>query len=438
MKLNVFSPLPPAHTEIANYTARMLSQLAERFELTVWSDTENPKINPQIPVRMFKEALNMRWNPINHADFNLYNIGNNERFHDQIVRIQHRSPGIVVQHDINLHELVCGMYLPHPNGRERYLHILHEHYGEEALRMGRQLLNGSVDMNEICLQYPMLDWVMGMPHGVVLHNSTQTDVVRAATRAPILVTPLPYLPRAELNPPQPRFVKAANKPFTLILFGFMKSTNRRLQPFLEALSGLPERTRFKIEIAGETADPVALKKQLKAMGMASQVRLHGFVSDQVLDQLLQEADLAINLRYPSRGEASASQLRLWNHSLPSLITRTGWYATLSESVVTFVDPEREIDSIREALTDFLQHPEVHYAKGLKGRALLESDHSVETFVDRLEQFLPEVAEYRKTAFAQPLALRLGRMLLSNIESNPLTAYASNRLAAELNVLSRSS
>ena len=40
MKINWFSPLPPDHTEIANYTARLLPALERKFDTTVWTATK--------------------------------------------------------------------------------------------------------------------------------------------------------------------------------------------------------------------------------------------------------------------------------------------------------------------------------------------------------------------------------------------------------------
>ena len=58
------------------------------------------------------------------------------------------------------------------------------------------------------------------------------------------------------------------------------------------------------------------------------VKIHGYVRD--LDERLAEADLAVNLRYPSMGEASAAQLRIWDHALPSLVTERGGIASFRE------------------------------------------------------------------------------------------------------------
>jgi hypothetical protein len=58
--------------------------------------------------------------------------------------------------------------------------------------------------------------------------------------------------------------------------------------------------------------------------------------------LLQQADLALNLRYPTMGEASGSQLRIWANGVPSAVTDVGWYSQLpSDAVIKIRPPDRE-------------------------------------------------------------------------------------------------
>ncbi len=86
------------------------------------------------------------------------------------------------------------------------------------------------------------------------------------------------------------------------------------------------------------------------------VTLHGFVPAEDLEAALTSAHLAINLRFPTMGEASVSQLQIWDHALPSLVTRVGWYATLPQETVAFVRPEHEITDIQAHLHAFVDDP----------------------------------------------------------------------------------
>ena len=60
--------------------------------------------------------------------------------------------------------------------------------------------------------------------------------------------------------------------------------------------------------------------RVELLGLRERVTFHGYVSEAELEAALDDADLAVNLRYPTMGEASGSQLRIWDHALPSLVT----------------------------------------------------------------------------------------------------------------------
>src|SRR5439155_4075393 len=56
MKLNWFSPLPPAKTDIAHYTARILPALRAHAEVTLWTDQKDwdESLNLNAKVRRYR------------------------------------------------------------------------------------------------------------------------------------------------------------------------------------------------------------------------------------------------------------------------------------------------------------------------------------------------------------------------------------------------
>jgi hypothetical protein len=72
------------------------------------------------------------------------------------------------------------------------------------------------------------------------------------------------------------------------------------------------------------------------------------------------------------GESSISQLQIWEHGLPSLVTAVGYYATLPEETVAFVRPSHELEDIQAHLRRFLADPAAFSRMGLAGRRYLNS------------------------------------------------------------------
>ena len=91
--------------------------------------------------------------------------------------------------------------------------------------------------------------------------------------------------------------------------------------------------------------------------------LHGFVPESELDAALASAHLALNLRYPTKGEASGSQLRIWSHGLPSLVTRIGWYTELPADTVSFVRPEFLVEDVCAHLRAYAACPASYVEEG---------------------------------------------------------------------------
>src|SRR5262249_13037506 len=137
------------------------------------------------------------------------------------------------------------------------------------------------------------------------------------------------------------------------------------------------------------------------------VTLHGDASGDERDAALNQADLAINLRDPSLGEEMFSQLRIWDHSLPTLVSSVGSYATLPPAAVAHVRPGHEVEDVRHYLAELLAHREAFARRGDRGRRLLEENHSPSAYAEVLLRLCAEAATHRPRALAYYLAGRAG-------------------------------
>lgn len=406
MKLNFFTPIPPARSDIANCVERILPVLAKAADVTLWTDDHSydRAIEALAPVRVYSPD-SVDWRELNRADYTIYNVGNDGRFHGSIMQVCAKHPGVVILHDLSVHELA--LYTFGKTGDwQSYISQL-DLYGPQAVADWRLLREQKLKMDEMSSRYPLTHWPLRGAHGVIVHNGRMFHETCQRLDAPCLSVPLPYVPAPAMFPGSVRSLP--KEPLQLVICGYLNGANRRLKEVLQALARFPRKDALVLHIAGRVADAKALKKQVSALGLDRVVKLYGYVSEEKLAELLNDSHLALNLRYPSMGEASGAQLRFWNHSLPTLVTRTGWYAQLPQDSVLFVDPEHEERDLHRHLDAALDDYEAYAKVGLVGRQVLEERHSAEVFVDALLQFLPEVGRYRKTAFAPKLAERVGRV-----------------------------
>ncbi len=405
MRINFFTPLPPATTDIARCVERSVRPLVEAFEVTFWTDAE--KVDPAFlriaRVRRFHPDR-MDWRELNYADFNVYNIGNDPSFHAGIALVARRAPGIVILHDACVHELVHGTLQRTASPAENYLALL-SRIGPQALEDGRTVVEGRALLQSISAKYPLADWVCEGALGIVTHNPEALRAALPSCAAPVLETPLPWLPLSDL--PAPAMRERGRGPLEMVVCGFLNSPNRRLPETLEALAAFPRRGEILLHIAGRVKEEKALRSRIAELGLSRSVKLHGYLSERELGDLLGNVHLAVNLRWPSMGEASGSQLRFWNHSLPTIATATGWYAAQPAGTLHLVRPECEREDLHAHWSAALDDYAGFARAGLAGRALLAEKHSAEGFAAALADFLPTVNEFRKTAFAPVLARRAG-------------------------------
>ncbi len=380
MRINYFSPLLPAQSGISEVAEQVVPALCRYANVTIWTDQRrwSPALERYATICTY-DPDDIPWQQMAQSDCNVYHMGNNVDYHYNIWRISQRLPGIVVVHDVKLHHLFCGITCGHQNDNEGYVNQIIHRYGIEAGLTARRFLTGELPITAV-EDYSMTEWALSQAIGVIVHTRTAFQELAQLDRWPIGYQPLPFH-----APPRLSRAPRAVAPYRLIVFGYI-AHNRRLASVLTALSELPERLQFQLDIYGKLAEEPVVREQIQSLGLAAQVTIHGFVEDAQLDRALSQAHLAINLRYPTMGEASISQLRIWRHALPALVTQVGWYAEQPDDVVCFVRPEQEVADIQRHLQDLIAQPQRFIAMGQRGRQRLEAFHSPDAYAQAIVQF----------------------------------------------------
>ena len=238
------------------------------------------------------------------------------------------------------------------------------------------------------------------------------------------------MPRIDLDR---RTEMATNEPYRIIIFGFL-GRNRRVDAFLKTFADFPQRGRFRLDIYGTSQTEEITQHLICELGLEESAKMHGFVSEDTLDAALRQSDLAINLRYPTMGEASGSQLVIWQYGLPSLVTRIGWYATLPEDTVGFVRFDHERDDIHAHLSDFLAEPERYREIGRNGRRYVEEQHTREGYVNSLLELANSVSDSHAIWSSRNLSNRVGAAMRGWCDETTADEL-SCRIAREIQLLS---
>lgn len=346
---------------------------------------------------------------LNRCDLPVYHIGNNPDFHGHTWFLSREKPGLLVLHDRKLHEFISSILHRLGDDRDRYLRLMRQYYGASVSETAEAAWTGKIPLDLMSEHFPFTEFVVENALGLVVHTSHALRALAALVTLPLFRLPLPF---ASHHFAPPNTASGGGRKIRLVTFGYL-SPNRRVVEFLRALAAMDERDLFELHIVGETGH-VGQVEQMRAavaeLGLQAQVMIHGFVDEAKLDELLSRADLAVNLRFPSMGEASGSQLRIWDHALPSLVTKTEGYAEMPDDTVYFVRPEHEREDIQQHLSALAADPESFRRKGLNGKELLEREHSPASYVRALREIVEKTEVLRTGRVQRDLADTVGAKL----------------------------
>lgn len=418
MNIHWFSPLPPSRSGIALHTGALVPELAKHGRLTLWTDQDrwDPRLGEMADVRQFR-APDFPWPELNRADVVVYNLGNHP-LHEGAWEISRQHSGIVILHDLCMHQFFAEVFLTKRGDPARYSAEMERWYGKLGREAAERCIAAPSCIADAAARFPLRELAAGNALGVVVHTpgACQTLAREGLTPAVYLPLPSPYemaaAPAATGAPQGP--------PYRIIAFGLFGS-NRRLGSVFEAWAALERPDLFRMDICGEFLD-VSLLESLKRSPVSKLVTYHGYVPEGRLHDLLSAAHLAVNLRWPSVGEASGTQLLIWQHALPALVTKTGWYASCPAGTVAFVRPEEEIADIQGHLRAFLEAPGKYRRMGECGREYVHREHSSSRYVEELLRF---------AEIARRGALRRIRLRMADRAAEEMLAWVPEGAAGSL-------
>lgn len=386
------SPLPPDRTDIGHFTNRTLPAFAGKARVTIWTPTEDP-IPPDlagVEIRRFQRTAE-DFQALNRADAIIYNLGNHGGFHWEIMEMAWTVPGIVILHEADLHGVFFHYWLERNDRRPIYLRELERAHGAPAIEVAHKVLTG-LEPGEALKPFPLIAPALVNAFGAVCHTQLVREEVQRH-ELPALQVELPY----EAGPLRRQVEREG--PIRLVQFGYLGS-HRRIDSVLDALARQPDRERFRFDIYGPIWDETLVRGWIAERGLDAIVTLKGFVPEAELDEALASADLVFNLRFPTIGEASGSQLRIFNAGVPSVVSDIGWFADLPDETVLKAHPEREAGLIDSYLSDLLADRTTFDDRGFAGRKRLETVHAPQAYVDALLDFTEDLPKFRRVVARQ--------------------------------------
>ena len=358
-RLAYVSPLPPARSGIADYSAELLPELARHYEIDVTTER------------------------LDEADRRLYHIGNSDH-HSPMFDLLRRYPGVVVLHDAYLgHILAHRDKLGETSGG--WARALYASHGYAALAMDRE---------EAILRYPGSFEVLAAAQGVIVHSAFARGLIeRWFPGLPKhRLETLPLL-RAAAEPGDRAEARQALglAPDQVILCSFGMAGPLKLNPRLidAFLSSSLIEARLIFVGANDPGDyGRALADKIAKSG--GRVEITGHLPLERYRLYAAAADMAVQLRAESRGETSAALLDCLNYGLPTIANANGSAAEIPAGAARLIPDAFTDAELTAALDDLGRDAKARAKLGKAGRELVQRDHApkpiAQRYAEAIERF----------------------------------------------------
>lgn len=419
---------PVGDSAIADYSRGVLGELIRLCEprlFCVGPPSRFPAGVPAVDVAAQPHALS----DLGSFDALFYNLGNDWQ-HAWIFDIARLHPGIVVLHDLTVHQLLLDYYLRHLSRPDLYIARMAEHYGIGGLIAAHRNLGPSLDPDnarvddEDLLGYTFTEEVLRSARGAVVHSRWHGAIVRTLWSGPVCEAWLPVQrPSASSVPAGTRWDELDDNRTTLMALNAVEPRTHVADviDLLAADPGLAARARFVVAGPYDPADPYvrALSAKIVESGLAGTVQMLGRLPPHELDRCARAADVFINLRHPDAEGCSMSLMYELPFGNPVVTYDGGSFAEVPDEAVVKIAVGDE-EGLRGKLQELVDSAALRQAIGAAGRGFA-AGCGARDYARRLLRFAVQDAcpagaeplvEAEARAVAEQIATHVGETLSS--------------------------
>lgn len=379
-KIAVFSPLPPVKSGISDYQVRILPALSERYDCEFFVDDGYlPEIDRTIPgiqvYRHFQFPSRAQ-----SYDAIIYQVGNSG-YHLYMIPYIHKYPGIVVLHDLNLHGMTISWTLA-LNDKDTYYQVIKANFGSNAREIVNRVLDGTIQRAHEHIT--INKYYLSSAKAVLVHNRYGQGQLSDLPSVALAKLPISIPESADAPPIDKSHFKFAS-------FGYLPP-HKHIDAVIRALGQMVAQgiTDAHYYIVGQvdTEYKAELERIIRELNIEPYVHFTGRLDRDQYEHYLWQADVAVNLRYPTYGESSASLLDTLAHGVPTIVSDIGSFREFPEQVVLKVPANpRDGIALLEAMLD-LYHDKAKLEK-MSEEAVnyIRDHHSIEAYVGELAKLI---------------------------------------------------
>ena len=410
-RLAYISPLPPEQSGISDYSAELLPELAQHYEIEVivmQSEVSDDWVRSHCPIRdvAWFRQLASRFDRV------VYHFGNS-LFHIHMFDLLPEIPGVVVLHDFFLSGVVAHLdvhgFKPHSWARA----LAHAH-GWRALQERYQ----AKDPADVVWAYPCNLEILEQALGVIVHSEYSRRLAKEWygegsadnwVKVPHLRVPLLNVDRKAIRYTARLKLGLAEDDFVICSFGFLgphKLNHKLLSAWLTSplASDLHCRLVFVgVNYGGEYGNE--LVRTWHSSLAADRIEITGWAEKELYRTWLAAADIGVQLRDLSRGETSGTVLDCMNYGLATIVNAHGSMADLPANTVWMLPDKFADEQLVEALTTLWHGPGRRNTLGKHAREVIcnfhQPRHCAKLYTQAIEVFYNKATRYNKTSAELP-------------------------------------
>jgi glycosyltransferase involved in cell wall biosynthesis len=377
MRVALVTPLNARSTGVADYSLDLLPHLARAVGsdvvvLTQDTDRPQPGCGDGWMCRPITELPRLA----SQLDLIVYQMGNSPA-HDFIAPYLLEYPGLVVLHDLSLHDF----YVRQATLAGRlavYMRAFGFGYGVQGTRLARRYLREPMQVGYP--EYLLSEWLAVRSPGVIVHSHHAAALLtERCPAARIWFVPMPVpLPDQIASTDARAQLGLAADTYLIVLFGVLNLSKNPIA-VLEALKHLrAAHVPARVAFIGLENTSFRLSPEVERRGLQADVIQLGYVDDLATVHLwLSAADVAVGLRSIYWGETPASALRVLAGGLPLLINDVGAFAELPDSSCVKIAPDTPDtgEALYAVLEDLYREPDRRQAMGVAARDYIGRKHS---------------------------------------------------------------
>tara|TARA_R110001583_G_scaffold26757_2_gene96264 strand:+ start:32759 stop:35617 length:2859 start_codon:yes stop_codon:yes gene_type:complete len=336
LKLAYVSPLPPERSGIADYSAELLTELYNYYDIDVIVEQKTVSISwvnehcRVIDVASFKESESQ-------YDRVLYHFGNSH-FHSHMFQLLIEIPGVVVLHDFYL------------SGAINYMSVMKYESAsfEDELFYSHGNAPFNCEQNNLVMEYPCNKKILDYSKGIIVHSLNSCNLAKewyGKTYAnDWSIIPLLKIPPIVNDRDKSREkLELPNNATVIASFGGMNATKLNWQLLTAWLeSSLSQDENCYLIFVGEVDDSDygnEIQKLIDSSSYNGKIIITGWVEHANYKNYLAASDIGVQLRTFSRGETSAAVLDCMNYGLATIVNCNGSMVDLSREAVLMLPDE---------------------------------------------------------------------------------------------------